>query len=254
MPTNTNFTDYDGPTLDSIASVLARTSFHGQDVVQLLATLDGAKPGVSLTTSVYDVGDPTPAEAWARTHPVAQLCDALGVPYSVHMGGDETDDSRFLNIEVAHDRDHLQYAPPYETPDGEVTLPEGHPEHMRDWGRFIGVPEPDNCWWQADEWDTTESGGWDTDVMPLCEYTGREVTGDELRAVSQLSYIPEPTVDGIDRAVALGQQFYRACWRFDREQRKRGTSWAVSATDYAEEYAHATGTYVAVPVERKRLP
>lgn len=255
------FDDWDADAFRTMASLTTTGALTSQDIVYIIAVCAGVKPGVHLTDSVFAVGDGPSADAWQRTHPLAQAFDALDIPYRFDGSAGGFHGSQFINVDAAHDAAHLDYAPPYTTSDGETTtIPDGDADALREWGRFIGVPGPDNCWWYRDEWDHPDimySGIGcmpAAPYLPVCDYVGRELDHIEMRAVRQVSYVPEPTTAGIDRAIELGHAFYEACDAFDRafEACMHPTDEdthhpGVNATAHATRHVEPGGTFVAAP-------
>lgn len=198
--------------LDSIRGLYASGRLDNGDLVHLLAVLDGAKSGASLTdAAIFSGSAPFPGiddTSWMAHNPLYRLVETLDLPRKVIVS-QFTPSEGILHVYVARSDDLLDLCPEFE--DGSRQTREIERDAQPEYGAFLGVPEPDRAWWLERDRSIEAVA----DATPLCETVECELAPGELRAAKQIPYCPEPSVAGVERAIDVGQRYVAAADAFD---------------------------------------
>lgn len=204
--------------LCSAIAEFQRVDSTGSNVVNLadintathaLSTLYGVKPGCSIGTFVTVDAESTSAKLAAiREDPRFTLWSFLqevGIPSIIQLEWCSMLEQVFISIFIARNERVLDTLPPFHS---DRKTSEIESEYQQQWGAFLGVPEPDNGWYS----EPTASGP--DDVQPLAETTDMDISPSEELFASLTPYAPQPSRDGVQRAVELGRGYAEAVTMF----------------------------------------
>lgn len=199
--------------IETLNEFVHSTACTAEDVVHLIATIDGTKNGVwfcdndafSSPTSIN-----CPVSKWVRERMTYTIFEQLPLAKScvvkdTQQGGKDT--PVFFWVLAAQSPQLLNDAPDVQRTDEEMRKLEkkAHPEY----GTFLGIPEADVQWWKNN--DLPNKG----EEFHYASITGRTMTEQEKQYLRLLSYLPAPTSDGIQRGVEEGRKYYESCELFD---------------------------------------
>lgn len=80
----------------------------------------------------------------------------------------------------------------------------------RAFGRFLGIPEEDNKWYDEDDMPSID------EATPITEYLGIEQP-DGLKYARLVSWICRPTLDGLNRTISIGVEYYSLAVKLQEE-------------------------------------
>lgn len=101
-------------------------------------------------------------------------------------------------ISVDHDAEHTVFR---FTADEELLSGIDYREEDRAFGRFLGVPEEDNKWYDEDDMPSID------EATPILEFLGVEEP-DGLKYARLVSWICRPTMNGLNRTISTGLEYY----------------------------------------------
>lgn len=152
-------------------------------VLYLPAILDGRKLGATSGIRSADISD---------VKDYSQILKSLGLHH---------------RIVVDHDTEHTVFN---FTDDEQLLSSIGYEEENKAYGRFLGVPEEDNKWYDEEGTPSID------EATPVLEHLGIKKV-ENIKYARLVSWICRPTIEGVKRTIKIGTKYYELANILDDE-------------------------------------
>lgn len=190
-----------------------------QDLIYIAPFIDGEKPGISCCDNCFSNTDEYVSANQIRESHMYNILTDYGVPFRIDVYGNRTSrdkhhvdiSKKFALYTISRDFSNIQNLPPFHYIGENNSMYDIERKYMTEWGEFLGVPEEDCAW-------MNEEHNYNMDKMPKTikglAYI-KNLDLDNIDYACLVPYKPRNSKEGIERAINVGERYYKSIKKFD---------------------------------------